>query len=262
MYADSILFITLDSCRYDSFAASSAPHLKSLGPLFKAAAPGYFTYSSHAAMFMGFTPGVANLQKPLINPKFAKLFKMVGAGWPGKGDEFMTLEGRNIIDGLKRKGYRTIGSAAMGWFDPETETGQVLTKDFERFHFSGTQGLRQQLRWVFQQINEASGPTFVFLNIGETHVPYFHEDAPWDPNYNPCVPFSTTNDAAECRRRQIACVEWADTELAPLLDAFANQLIIVCADHGDCWGEDDLWEHGIYHPKVVEVPLIIHLPSS
>lgn len=262
MYSDSILFITLDSCRYDSFETAHAPHMKSLGQLHKAAAPGYFTYSSHAAMFMGFTPGIAGRMEPLINPKFAKIFKIVGTSWPGKGSELMALEGKNIIDGLKRKGYCTIGSAAMGWFDTGTETGKILSGDFDHFNFSGHNGLRYQIDWLQQQLNEIDCPAFVFLNIGETHVPYYYKGAPWDPTDNPCVPFGTANDASECRRRQVACVEWVDTEIAPLLEAFANKLVVLCADHGDCWGEDGLWEHGICHPKVIDVPLIIQLPAS
>ena len=42
--------------------------------------------------------------------------------------------------------------------------------------------------------------------------------------------------------------------------------VIVCADHGDCWGEDGLWEHGVSHEKTLEVPLLFRLapnaPSS
>ena len=53
----SILFITLDSCRYDAFVEARAPNLKSLGPLHRAQAPSHFTYGSHAAFFMGLTPG-------------------------------------------------------------------------------------------------------------------------------------------------------------------------------------------------------------
>ena len=42
-----VLFISLDSCRYDTFRASyrrgMVPNLASLGPLHKAIAPRYFT---------------------------------------------------------------------------------------------------------------------------------------------------------------------------------------------------------------------------
>ena len=39
----SILFITLDSCRYDTFLSADAPHLKALGELHRAMAPANFS---------------------------------------------------------------------------------------------------------------------------------------------------------------------------------------------------------------------------
>ena len=252
----SVLFITLDSCRYDTFEAAATPNLKAVGPLYRAMAPGNFTYSSHMAMFMGFTPGDAMRRERFINPKYGKLFKMIGAGYPSKGTEHFTLHGRNIIDGFKRLGYLTLGAGAMAWFNPAAETGRVLSQDFERFFFEGHSSLPQQMQWIGQNLPMDRRPAFVFLNVGETHVPYHYEGAPWDRRSNPCKPFSDSNDAAECRRRQTACVEYVDAMLAPLLGAFAQSTILVCADHGDCWGEDGLWEHSIHHPKVMEVPLM------
>jgi hypothetical protein len=42
-------------------------------------------------------------------------------------------------------------------------------------------------------------------------------------------------------------VEYVDGRLAGLLADFAEATTLICADHGDCWGEDGLWEHGISH---------------
>jgi len=256
----SILFVTLDSCRYDTFAAAEAPNLKSIGPLHRAMAPGNFTYGSHAAMFVGFTPGVAHRSEPFVNPKFGKIFKLVGAGFPGKGTEHIELQGSNIVDGLKRKGYLTVGSGAVGWFDPQTETGLHLTRDFDHFYYPGnSSSLDKQLAWLSQHLAAPDKPMFAFLNIGETHVPYYYEGAPWKTGPNPCIPFGEENDAEECRRRQRACLEFVDKKLGPLLTAFHAATTLVCADHGDCWGEDGLWEHGIHHEKVLEVPLLFRL---
>jgi hypothetical protein len=258
----SILFITLDSCRYDTFRDSEAPNLKAVGPLHKAMAPGTFTFSSHSAMFVGFTPGVASSQEPFVNPKYGKIFRIAGPSFRGRERAFVTLEGRNIIDGLRRAGYLTIGTGAVDWFNNQTEAGRLLSADFEHFYYpGGADALSRQLHWLSQRLAEASQQTFVFLNIGETHVPYHHEGAPW-PHRAPCVPFSSVNDAEECRRRQRLCVEYVDRQLAPLLDAFASANILVCADHGDCWGEDGLWEHGFHHPKVLEVPLLFRLNTA
>lgn len=259
----SVLFITLDSCRYDTFLKADIPHLKSVGKLHRAMAPGNFTYSSHAAMFVGFSPGVAERAEPFANPKYGKIFKIVGAGFPGKGTEHITLEGRNIIDGFKRKGYLTFGSGAVGWFSPQIETGQLLSNDFDNFFYSGdTYSLAKQIEWIENSLAGLKKAVFVFLNIGETHVPYYYEGAPWSFEDNPCVPFSEKNDEEECSRRQKACLEFVDGLLAPLLEAFSRGTTVICSDHGDCWGEDGLWEHGIHHEKVLEVPLIFRLNSK
>src|SRR5581483_4778325 len=123
----SVLLIVLDSCRYDTFAAGDLPVMRSVGALHRAQAPSYFTYGSHAAMFVGFTPGLAELREPILNPKFGKLFKLVGAGFPGKGSEPFELHGRSIIEGFRRRGYATLGTGAVGWFDTATPTGKLLT---------------------------------------------------------------------------------------------------------------------------------------
>jgi hypothetical protein len=210
-------------------------------------------------MFMGFTPGLAWQPRPWLNPKFAKVFKVVGAGFPGKGGEAFTLEGCNIIDGFNALGYRTIGTGSQGFFNPVTPSGEYLTQYFQRFRFYGT-ALRRQLLWLFDEIREATGtPIFTFLNAGETHVPYWHEGAGWDGNWNPCVPFSDKNDPRECRRRQALCLEYCDQLLHPLLECFKHATIFLCSDHGDCWGEDGLWEHGIYHSMTMKVPLLLRV---
>jgi hypothetical protein len=256
----SVLFVTLDSCRYDTFEGAAAPNLKAVGTLHRAMAPANFTYASHAAMFLGFTPGMPERREAYVNPKFAKIFRMATGGIKGLVKEHIVLHGRNIVDGFRRRGYLTIGSAAVGWFDPSTETGALLSREFERFHYRGLPfSIREQLGWLEAQLAGADGPVFAFLNVGETHVPYCHDGAAWGWDHNPCVPFSENNDAALCRQRQTACLEYVDGQLGRLLRTFANATVVVCADHGDCWGEDGLWEHGIHHPKVFEVPFLYRL---
>lgn len=262
--ADSILFITLDSCRYDTFVESEAPHLKAVGPIHRAMAPSHFTFGSHASMFAGFTPGIADGSPiPYANPKYARIFKLRALN-PGHVQPYVELEGRSIVDGFRLRGFLTLGSGAVGWFDPGVPASEFLIRDFDHFYYKGpTHGcVRAQVEWFMDQLATADRPVFLFLNVGETHVPYFFEGAPWDPSINPCVPFAgATNDAAECRRRQRLCLEFVDRELAPILSLFNEAATIVCGDHGDCWGEDGLWEHGIAHEKAFEVPLILRLPA-
>jgi arylsulfatase A-like enzyme len=93
-------------------------------------------------------------------------------------------------------------------------------------------------------------------------VPYYFQGAPWDVTDNPCVPFGEKNDANKCKDRQTKCLEFVDEKIGSLLEKFSESSILICGDHGDCWGEDGLWEHGIFHEKVFEVPLVIRLNSK
>jgi hypothetical protein len=254
---DHILFITLDSCRFDTFSNSYAPNLKAVAPYYKAQAPGYFTYGSHSSMFVGFTPGIAGSAQTFFDPKFGKLFKIVGVGYSGKGTEGYALSGKNIIEGFNNLGYKTIGTAAMMWFDPSTVTGSHLTDSFSKFFYSGPYFLSEQIKFVDDCLAKASSPTFTFMNIGETHVPYWHEGALWSPEDNPCRPYQLADRSQECRERQRASLEFIDRKIGDLLRRHMDGTIIICADHGDCWGEDGLWEHAFMHEMTTTVPLMI-----
>ena len=262
---ESVLFITLDSCRYDTFVAANAPNLKSVGTLYRTMAPGNFTFPSHSAMFEGFTPGDPHSTLPFVNPKVGKIFKMAGSGFPTAGHrkDYFTLVGRSIIDGFKRMGYFTVASGSMAWFNEHIDSGQILGTDFDRMYYPGnTYSVNKQVDWLAEQLNQVgtSQPVFTFLNVGEMHIPYFYEGADWSFSDDPCdIYHPETNDAEKCRTRQTICLEFVDKQLAPLLEAFKDSTIVVCADHGDAWGEDGLWSHGFHHEKVMEVPLLFHL---
>jgi hypothetical protein len=260
-HRDSVLFVTLDSCRYDTFAAAALPNLHAVAPTHRAQAPSHFTYASHAAMFVGFLPSLPGAAQPILDSKFGRLFRLDGPAFAAPGRPAFTLDGHSIIDGFQRLGYRTLGTGAVRWFDPATPCGRLLSQDFAAFYYPGTTWqIRHQLAWLDACLADGGdGPVFAFLNVGETHVPYYFEGAPWDPADNPCRPFQTVDRARECRERQRSCLEHADALLGPLLARFASATILVCGDHGDCWGEDGLWEHGVSHEMTLTVPLLVRL---
>lgn len=255
---DSVLLLTLDSCRYDTFVTARTPALDSISDLYRAQAPSHFTYASHMAMFAGFTPGVPELAAPFVNPKFARLFRLKRAGFAGHGEAGFTVTGEDIVAGFRKAGYRTVGTGAVGWFDPGTSVSGRLTGNFHDFFFAGEKGVKAQVAFIEKALDKRPRRNaFVFLNVGETHVPYHFAGAPWPPGDNPCVPFGADNRADDCRMRQRLCCEYVDEALAPLIERFADATIVACADHGDCWGEDGLWEHGISHPMTLTVPLLM-----
>lgn len=269
VHPDSVLFISLDSCRYDTFLAANLPNMKAIGPLHRAQAPSHFTYGSHAAMFVGFTPGVADRAEPFLNPKFARLFRLNHAGHPGIGASGYLVYGDNIPDGFRKAGFRTIGTASMAWFNPDTDVSAPLRQGFDEFWFARREGVEPQVAWVEDRLNAARDPggdgaerVFAFMNIGETHVPYYFNGAPWDWSDSPCVAFQTVDRSGECRERQTACVEHVDRQIAGLLDRFRHATILICSDHGDCWGEDGLWEHGVSHEMTLTVPLIVRFKGE
>ncbi|MGC8915611.1 MAG: sulfatase-like hydrolase/transferase [Thermoanaerobaculum sp.] len=261
-HGDDVLFVTLDSARYDAFCEAATPNLKGLGKVHRAWSPSHFTFGAHAAFFVGFTPGDPTRREPYINPKFGRIFRLDAAGAPGFAPPRFLLQGENIVAGFRAAGYRAFGTGAVRWFDPETPAGRVLSRPFHEFLYLPEPDVRAQCRWLMERVAGArreGSKVFAFLNAGETHVPYWHPEADWDKSYNPAQAFGEANDAAEARRRQVACLEWVDRHIGELLRAFEGANIVVCADHGDCWGEDGLWEHGISHRCTLEVPLIFSL---
>jgi len=258
---DDVLLISLDSCRYDTFRRAKTPAMDRVAPLHRAQAPSYFTYASHAAMWVGFTPGLANSRQPWLNPKRGKLFRLAHGGF-SHGDDAFVLEGSNIIEGFRKQGYLTVGTGAVAWFNPATPTGRLLGDPFDHFWYAGNVwSLPQQLQWLESTIathRRPSQPQFLFLNVGETHVPYWHQGADWPREPSPCIPFDGAASSRRLsRRRQRRCLEWVDAQLAEWLDRFSGATVMICADHGDCWGEQGLWEHGVSHPATLTVPLLL-----
>lgn len=134
------------------------------------------------------------------------------------------------------------------------------------------------LHWATQHPGR---PHFAFLNYLDVHDPYaapapFNRHAPSGPEERALLRFwwflqrdSLTSDEATLARDAYAdCVRYLDHEIGRLIDALEargvldNTLIIVTADHGEHFGEHDLWLHGnsLYEP-LVHVPLMVIAPG-
>ncbi len=234
----SVLVVTLDSCRLDTARAASTPNLDAVAPLIAAQAAASFTLPAHVALFAGVPPGVPGLGIPWLDPKAGKVFKLVNHRIAAGSGDWLLLNGSDIVEGFRLAGWPTFGTGAVDWFDATTAPGRVLSRSFERFWYAGGPNAEAQVSWLLDEIARAEGACFAFLNVAETHVPYVHAGAAWDAAWNPCMPFGERNDAQECRRRQLACLTWLDGVIAPLLDCFEDATTLVCADHGDAWGEE------------------------
>jgi Sulfatase len=245
----SILFVTLDSLRFDvaraTTHASKTPRLAKIlpgGQWEERRTPGTFTLPAHMAFFSGFLP---KLPQPVQPPRLWECrppaFKPVDKGT-------FIFDAPNLLEGLAQHGYRTVCIGGVTYFSRETPLGSVLPAMFHEDHWRPefcspeVESTRHQADHALE-IAEKYGnrPLFLFANVSATHVPHGHYLA----------------DSADTWQSQSAALTYADEHLGRLIDGLTSTgpwLIILCADHGDAFGEDGYHGRGIAHPTVLNVP--------
>ena len=256
----NFVLLTYDSCRYDALVEADTPVLDSWTPIRRAQSPANFTYASHHAFFAGILPHVTD-PIPYYNRFVKQLVGIVDVGETNVVKQALVglPSDENLVEGFRDAGYRTVGTGAMNWFRQAP-----LQRGFDRFLFSGTDAERQ-IEFVIQSL-PPRGPFFGFVNFGETHAPFSYRGKPdhcpvdvrarvivWPPAEQ--GPVGRDNAAFS---HQVRAAEFLDRQLGRLLSGLPeNTVVILCADHGECFGEDGYWGHGFNHPMVLEVPLAI-----
>ena len=254
------LLVTYDSCRYDVLQAANTPVLDRYAPILPAQAPGNFTYPSHQAFFVGILPNaVENI--PYYNRFCKQLVGLleVGEGQVTKSAWRKVRSDWNLVQGLRDEGVQTVGTAAMNWF----RMG-ALTSGFEHFLFTGRDADRQ-VAYLLDTI-DPTRPFFAFVNFGETHAPFTFrgktDACPDDVRARrivwPPVERGPTGRLTPAFEHQVRAAEFLDVRLGRLFEGLPEDtVVVVTADHGECFGEDGYWGHGFNHPKVLEVTLSI-----
>lgn len=256
----NFLLLTYDSCRYDVMISAKTPVLDSYSQICSAEAPANFTFASHQAFFVGLLPNIKE-DLPYYNRFKKQLLGLVGVGEDqvSKAALKKTESTWNLIQGLTYEGYQTVGCGAMTWFRQDS-----LTSGFSKFLYTGTDADRQ-IDFLLQNIDK-NKPFFGFINFGETHAPFTYRDKmepcredvrarrmTWPPVQH--GPIGAENEGYW---RQVEAAEFLDSCLPRLLDTFPGDTIVVLtSDHGECFGEDGYWGHGVNHRLVFEVPLAI-----
>lgn len=253
---ENILIITLDSCRWDSFEFAKLPVLKSFESYHKAYAQGTYTLPAHISIYSGILPNSTE-ELPYFNRFKKNLFRISYRQAQSSSLFNFPKESKNIIHGFKNKGYNTFGVGAMSWFKHP-----LLNSHFDDFLYSGI-NIDAQITYLQNCIALNNNPFFAIMNIGETHEPY-----KFGGNIEEVLisraRMRAFDDIGFLKREhemQIESLEYVDGKLKHLFDYIqANKrpaIVVVCGDHGECFGEDGLYGHGFYHPKVMEVPLCI-----
>ncbi|GGP00994.1 STM4013/SEN3800 family hydrolase [Wenjunlia tyrosinilytica] len=178
----SILFITLDSLRYDvaraALHAGQTPHLARFlpdGRWEERQTPGTFTLPAHMAFFSGFLP---RLPQPVQPPR---LWECRPPAFKTVGPETFVFDAPNLLTGLAQHRYRTVCLGGVTYFSRETPLGTVLPDMFHEgpwrpeFCSPEPDSTRHQVEHALSVAEQhRDRPLFLFVNVSATHVPHGH----------------------------------------------------------------------------------------
>jgi arylsulfatase A-like enzyme len=245
----NILFITLDSLRYDvartamrdGLTPNLARHLPG-GVWEHRQTPATFTLPAHMAFFSGFLPKLPQPEQP------PRLWECRPPAFKAVAPSTFVFDAPNLLEGLAHHGYRTVCVGGVTYFSRETPLGSVLPSMFQQdywrpeFCSPEADSTRHQVDHALTVADTHTGqPLFLFVNVSATHVPHGHY----------------LGDSTDSAASQQAALAYADTHLGRLIRTLTRKqpwLIIMCADHGDAFGEDGYRGRGIAHPTVLNVP--------
>lgn len=248
---DDVLFITLDTLRYDvaqeAWVAGRTPNFAGLLPASGWEArhtPGSFTLAAHQAFFAGFLP------TPIAPGRHVRPWALRFAGSETTGADTLVFDAPHIPAGYAAHGYHTMCIGGTGFFNTGTELGRVLPGHFSEAHWSPRLGVadprspNNQFALAAERLAAipSTTRTFLFINVGATHRPT-HIYLP--------------GAQGESRDSQMAALQVVDRALPALLAAVRARgrcRGIICADHGTCHGEDGYHGHRLAHPLVWTVP--------
>jgi hypothetical protein len=273
--ARSLVFVVLDSLRYDSWTAARPPNLATLGEVQRRWSYATWTAPSHYNLLMGLLPHTSPPEvyaSEYYKEDFQRYSQRLGV----EGMEFKKVLPSIFLPTYLRHtlGYRTHAMVSMPVLNQHT----VINRDFDSYELMPTHN--DMAAMLPKLAFDEERPSFYLLNVGETHYPYALPDedpSKWprisgvhgvfkrldertDDQPHPAEPreFFDRAKLRELQARQVATVEYLDGVLARLFDLLPDDTwVIVTSDHGELFGEDRYFGHGpIMHEKVLEVPFV------
>ena len=298
----NVLLITLDTLRSDhvscyGYERNTTPNLcrlASQGVLFENSfANSSWTLPSHASMFTGRLPHEhkADWTKPLDNSNrtLAETLKAKGyfTGAFTANTSYVTPEW-----GLAR-GFSHFEAQGSSLIEDATNTvyGKKLALNIlprlGYFDIPGRKRASQVNAEFFHWLDRTNGkPFFAFLNFFDTHDPYL-TDEPYRNHFsNQSTRGNLVNfqfQATTFRRKPVLTVDEVKSEVdgydnclayldAQIGELFAemqrrglekNTLVIITSDHGESFGDHDLFGHGnSLYLETLKVPLILSWPEK
>jgi Sulfatase len=269
--ARNLVFVVLDSLRFDSWLEAAPQTLARLGKVERRWSYASWTAPSHYNLLMGLLPHTSPPEvyaSEYYKQDFLRYAERLGV----PDMEFKSLLPSIFLPTyLKHSlGYRTHARVSMPVLNKHT----AINRDFDSYRLMPKHNDMAAMLDALQFDPER--PSFQLLNVGETHYPYALPDedpSQWphisgvhgvfkhldDRKDDPDAPeFFDKTALKELHGRQIKAVEYLDGVFARLFDQLpSNTWVIVTSDHGELFGEDRYFGHGpISHEKVLEVPFV------
>lgn len=267
-----LVVITLDSCRFDTALVAAPRFLSSVASLQSATAHATFTLPAHVGLFHGYFPLVGD---PPVSPAFLAHLPLYS-----RADNYLqtgrgTVEGTNWLDGLRHNSWRTVGAAGMRWFKSD-----YLRLGFDEFIYRGPRyspEMKDLPQWALEdyslnypeELVAAVGMSpnwLLFVNSAETHAPYgatgdlLNKQRALADTRNAKKKLSGGQVAqslmVHLKDQQVRALTTADERIRNMFALLPKPFhFIVTADHGEMFGEDDLWGHVYGHQVVMQVPV-------
>ena len=268
MTPNSIVFIVMDSCRYDTMMAARRPNIDRLGAIEKRYSYASWTAPSHYAFTMGMLPHTSPrdvFASEVYKEEFQQWKTRTGAGDLSFKDFLPDISLPKVLSKL---GYHTVAKVSM----PVLNKYTLISRDFDEYklmpHHNDFAGMVEEIEFPEDEL------CYYFLNLGETHYPYMLSGAdmphisgvhgalksmadPQRAKARADEPFSAEQLKA-LHAQQVRCVEYLDGLIGKLMaKAPENTYFIVTSDHGELFGEDGYFGHGpIMHEKCFEIPFV------
>jgi arylsulfatase A-like enzyme len=269
---NNLVYIVMDSCRYDSFTRAKTPNMDRLGAAQQRYSFASWTSPSHQTLLMG--------QVPHHSPKrvfSSEVYKDEFSKWVGRlGIEDLSFKSfvphLSLPKVLQDHGVRTFGRVSMPVLNPLAGFGRFFDDYRLMADHNDFGGMIREVEF------KESASCFCFFNLGETHYPYMLNDAEL-PRISGVhgvfqgmddmmarggdvlsaqAKFFSDDAMKQLHAQQVRCVEHVDALLGDLFDKCPpNTYFIVTADHGELFGEDGYFGHGpIMHELCFSVPFI------
>lgn len=264
-----VVFIVMDSCRFDTFVAAKTPHIDQLGSVEKRYSYASWTAPSHYAFTMGMLPHLSPTEvfaSEVYKEEFSLWTDRTGSASMAFKDFLPEL---SLPAVLRKLGYRTVARVSM----PVLNRFTLINQHFDDYRLMDN---HNDFAGMVAEIDfDPRQPHYYFLNLGETHYPYMlnGKDLPHISGVHGVFKslgenkgkvggkvdeFFELEEMKMLHDQQVKCVEYIDKLFGELVEkAPSNTYFIVTSDHGELFGEEGYFGHGpIMHEKCFEVPMV------